>query len=605
MRLKKIFMAILFFLAFFICLSLLNSAKAMSPVELKNKISQVSQMDGLKEGQTFGDFYSSDGVYRGSTCVGFAHAVAEKIFGSSHYTDSTNWQWFGNDGVSDLCIGDVIEYYEPASSSGIHAFIVTNLSGDNIEITDSNWNGDSVNHWCYRWTTKTDITKAGYGIKNGWHHKGSHVQNFNADTQAPTFSDGELVISSITANSYKVRVKVADNVAVDYVNYAIKGENDSSFGDWTRMTANGQYYEATINTSKRDVINVHCYAFDTSGNQAGYAFPKWAMGSAKANLGNSFTAKIVSKSKTGYCIGISGTSNGADLALVAKNSGDNTQLWNFTRLSNGNYKIINASTSNKSFDVDGGKNADSNGAAIQLWDYTNGTRQQEFMIVTYNGGYRLMPANTKLGMGASVYNTKIQENSVTSYTNNNQTFTFEKVTDISKCTIARIPDQKYTGSAIKPKVTIKNGSTTLVENTDYTLTYSRNVNVGRGTVIATGKGQYAGTLAAKFSIVDSSVTVRPTCIHTLEQTGSGKISMTYGKIKEIGIADGKNNGYEISYSTRKFGTYTVLANMKSVAFGMTGLKTGRTYYFKVRVFQTVNGMRYYSNYCTPWSITIK
>ena len=67
--------------------------------------------------------------------------------------------------------------------------------------------------------------------------------------------------------------------------------------------------------------------------------------------------------------------------------------------------------------------------------------------------------------------------------------------------IQSIADQTYTGSAITPTVTVKDGETTLTLNTDYTVAYSNNVNTGTATVTVTGTGNYSGTATANFTIV--------------------------------------------------------------------------------------------------------
>lgn len=71
---------------------------------------------------------------------------------------------------------------------------------------------------------------------------------------------------------------------------------------------------------------------------------------------------------------------------------------------------------------------------------------------------------------------------------------------IDKLTYTTIEKQAYTGSPLKPKVTIKNGTTTLKEGTDYTLSYSSNTNVGTGTVTVQGKGNYTGVKTLSFTI---------------------------------------------------------------------------------------------------------
>ncbi|GAB6394429.1 MAG: Ig-like domain-containing protein [Bacteroidales bacterium] len=67
--------------------------------------------------------------------------------------------------------------------------------------------------------------------------------------------------------------------------------------------------------------------------------------------------------------------------------------------------------------------------------------------------------------------------------------------------IEDIPAQSYTGSSIKPAVTVRDGSATLTLNTDYTVTYINNVNAGTATVTVTGMGDYTGAASKTFLIV--------------------------------------------------------------------------------------------------------
>ena len=48
--------------------------------------------------------------------------------------------------------------------------------------------------------------------------------------------------------------------------------------------------------------------------------------------------------------------------------------------------------------------------------------------------------------------------------------------------MSAVPDQTYTGSEIKPSLTVKVGSKNLKKGTDYTLAYANNVNVGTATI---------------------------------------------------------------------------------------------------------------------------
>lgn len=58
----------------------------------------------------------------------------------------------------------------------------------------------------------------------------------------------------------------------------------------------------------------------------------------------------------------------------------------------------------------------------------------------------------------------------------------------------------YDGTGKIPAVTVKNGSAALVKGTDYTVTYSNNVNAGTAKVKVTGKGKYTGTIEKTFKI---------------------------------------------------------------------------------------------------------
>ena len=69
-----------------------------------------------------------------------------------------------------------------------------------------------------------------------------------------------------------------------------------------------------------------------------------------------------------------------------------------------------------------------------------------------------------------------------------------------------VPDCKYTGKICKPQVTVKWGSKTLKNGTDYTISYANNVEKDdvnsetRPTVTIVGKGNYAGTVEKTFHI---------------------------------------------------------------------------------------------------------
>lgn len=66
--------------------------------------------------------------------------------------------------------------------------------------------------------------------------------------------------------------------------------------------------------------------------------------------------------------------------------------------------------------------------------------------------------------------------------------------------IADIPSQTYTGSEIKPEITVIDAAKTLVEGTDYDVAYTKNTNAGTGEVTVTGKGNCSGAVTKPFAI---------------------------------------------------------------------------------------------------------
>ena len=71
--------------------------------------------------------------------------------------------------------------------------------------------------------------------------------------------------------------------------------------------------------------------------------------------------------------------------------------------------------------------------------------------------------------------------------------------------VSEIAGQPYTGEQVKPDVTVADGSTTLAEGKDFTVTYGDNNSAGTnaGTVIITGTGNYAGTVTKQFDITNA------------------------------------------------------------------------------------------------------
>lgn len=81
----------------------------------------------------------------------------------------------------------------------------------------------------------------------------------------------------------------------------------------------------------------------------------------------------------------------------------------------------------------------------------------------------------------------------------------EELKNIEELEITDIEDKIYTGKLITPEVRIKDGEKILRKNTDYTISYINNMEVGIGTAIITGIDSYTGKIEKNFEIVRKDI----------------------------------------------------------------------------------------------------
>ena len=86
------------------------------------------------------------------------------------------------------------------------------------------------------------------------------------------------------------------------------------------------------------------------------------------------------------------------------------------------------------------------------------------------------------------------------------TFKISELKKINSASISSVEKQKYTGQEIKPSISVRYGKKTLIEGTHYTISYKNNKNVGTGTIIISGKGDYIGEKRVNFKITGTSLT---------------------------------------------------------------------------------------------------
>ena len=166
-----------------------------------------------------------------------------------------------------------------------------------------------------------------------------------------------------------------------------------------------------------------------------------------------------------------------------------------------------------SFNMEFEKSAQSNERAIS--SYAN--------IATVNG----MGNATEIGNGVANATSKTT-NSVSNanVVDINKQSTTQKLTETAiinlSTTYVQLSTTKlaYNAKPQTPTVIVKDGKKTLVKGTDYTVSYTNNINVGTGIVTIKGKGRYTGQVKKTFSIVE----VKATKI-TLQAKGSTTLTV--------------------------------------------------------------------------------
>ena len=88
----------------------------------------------------------------------------------------------------------------------------------------------------------------------------------------------------------------------------------------------------------------------------------------------------------------------------------------------------------------------------------------------------------------------------------------------------------YDGTAKVPTVTVKDGNQILTLNTNYTVSYSNNINAGEATVTVTGKGNYAGTKTANFTIAEANLAEYSMLLLGSYEEGFGLITIFTGRL---------------------------------------------------------------------------
>lgn len=210
------------------------------------------------------------------------------------------------------------------------------------------------------------------------------------------------------------------------------------------------------------------------------------------------------------------------------------------------------------------------GSSVDRTAITNGYQYTFTLTAGYTDGSTevVLPANV-VRNGALLYS-----DGVTSQTN----ITVNNAVPMGELTVTLNNNNfNYTGNEIKPTVTVKDGSTTLNEGTNYSLTYENNINAGIATVTITGKGKYTGNITKTYTINKIQATCTINNVPALTYPGNKSGTFAYNCTGDGAITvSGGNNIITVNKTSNTSGTIT--ANNEGSSSVIVNQAEGTNYY---------------------------
>ena len=175
-------------------------------------------------------------------------------------------------------------------------------------------------------------------------------------------------------------------------------------------------------------------------------------------------------------------------------------------------------------------------------------------------------------------------------TYNSITLSWDKIDNVTGYKVYRYDVKTESYKLIK---TISDASTTSYTNSKLTSATKYLYKVRSYKIVnnKTHNGDYSSSLAA--------TTKPPTPTVKLTSPSTKKIKLTWTNISS------RTTGYDIYMATSKNGTYKNIGSTSNKSFTKGNLTKGKTYYFKVRAYRTIDGKKVYSSYSSIKSIKCK
>ena len=482
-------------------------------------------------------------AYENNTNVGTARYI---ITGKGNYTGTITKSF--TIGVAEYTVV-VVGAQEIKVGSGLNKITVTNgvvgtgVNGENLAGAFA-WYTDVG---CTSAAANSDISGLAVGVTKTLYWKFTPNANANYNTAPKTGS----VVFTIVDGDPQTLTFDSNTVTKTYgdANFVKAAANDrTNGGAITYASSNPEV--AIVNASTGEVTllkkgntTITATAAAVPGMYASGTASYTLTVNAKA-LSNSMIQSIASQTYTGSAItpAISVKDNGKTLALttdytVAYFDNTNVGTATVTITGAGNYSgtasktfAITAKTiTAANFTTLGTETKTYTGSALTQTITPNGLTEGTDYTVAYS-------ANTNAGTAKYV---------ITGI--GNYTGSFEKTFTINPKTITEadfttlgVADKTYTGEALTQTI-----ASELVKDTDYTVVYTSNTNVGTAKYVITGKGNYTGSFEKTFTIVPKTISASDFTalgVETKTYTGSA-LTQT---ITPNGLTEGTD--YTVAYS---------------------------------------------------------
>ncbi len=378
---------------------------------------------------------------------------------------------------------------------------------------------------------------------------------YEGDASTEIFYAGEAVTLTIQSvvTSYS-----NGSVVVESEGYTCTYSNNTSAGTATIVLTGVGNYQGTI--SKNFVISpgVLSSFTITIGENSGTALEVEYSGTAISPIIQVFDAngKVVSADDYSVTYSPSDFVNAGfvGVSIYAKQNGSS---YNYSGSLAGSITI-------KALDI-----STSATASVTSTHTYDGTSQIPTFTVSYNGNELVSGTDYTYSCSDNV-NASDSAKILITFTGNftgsfTQTFTILKK-DISLTTV-EVADYEYTGSQIKPSVSVYDNinsvKTLLTSGTDYTITsYGENISVGNGSVTITGSGNYQGTKEITFNI--TSQTLASAVVNAPDVVYNGETNKTTISVVLGGTTLIENTDYTLVFSDD-------LINVGVVSVTITGM----------------------------------